>query len=28
VSDDVRELTGQAPQSLRDFLLANQAALK
>jgi len=28
VSDDVRELTGQAPQSLRDFLLANQVALK
>src|SRR5581483_29727 len=28
VSDDVRKLTGQAPQSLRDFLAANKAALK
>ncbi len=28
VSEDVRKLTGQGPQSLRDFLLANKAALK
>jgi len=28
VSEDVRKLTGQAPQSLRDFLVANKSALK
>jgi NAD(P)H dehydrogenase (quinone) len=28
VSEDVRKLTGQAPQSLRDFLLANKAVLQ
>jgi len=28
VSDDVYELTGQAPQSLQEFLSANRGALK
>lgn len=27
VSDDIEELTGQKPQSVRDFLLANKSAL-